>query len=53
MRYKSEAIITLGRIKQDVGVSNKIFTENSPAQIGYNTEMRILTREVRTGVCTT
>ena len=28
MRYKSEAVVTLDRIKRDVGVENEIFVDN-------------------------
>ena len=40
MRFKSESVTTLDRIKRDVRVANKIFMDNAPDRTGYNTEMQ-------------
>ena len=37
VRYRLEAGTTVDRINRDVRIANKIFMDNKPKQIGYNT----------------
>ena len=44
MISKSEAGTTVDRINRDVGVAEKIFMDNAPREIGYNTETKRVAR---------
>ena len=52
MRYNSDSVMSLDRIKQDYEVTKKLVVENAPRHIGYNIEMKRVARLARMDIHT-